>query len=146
MIRQGFSIGSRDWWIMAYYDVVINDIDLVAGDLIASGADRKTVDEFTEVLSGVDCGFTFTNTKEHVTVICVGKASSYEELFSTITHEIKHATEHIGGYYGVDPNSEESAYLQGEIAKKMYKAVVMSICPRCGKRINKTEIKWMQVT
>ena len=120
---------------MAYYNIGINDVDSVAGDLIASGADRKTVEEFTEVLSGVDCGFTFTNTREHVTVICIGRASSYEELFSTITHEIKHATEHIGGYYGVDPNSEESAYLQGEIAKNMYKAVAMCICPKCGENI-----------
>lgn len=119
---------------MAYYDIGINDIDSVAGDLIASGANSETADEFKEVLSGVDCGFTFTNTREHVTVICIGHASSYEEMFTTITHEIKHATEHIGSYYGVDPYSEESAYLQGEISKNMYKAVAMCICPKCGEK------------
>lgn len=132
MIRQGFSIGSRGWWVMVYYDVGLSDLNDVAGDLFASGADNDTIEEFKKVLSGVDCGFTFTNTKEHVTVICIGRASSFDELFSTITHEIKHATEHIGSYYGVDTYSEESAYLQGEISKNMYKAVSMLICPKCG--------------
>ena len=135
MIRQGFSIGNRDWWVMAYYDIGLNELRFVADDLSAAGASESTTDEFVSVLSGIDCGFTFTNMEQHVTVICIGRASSYDEMFSTITHEIKHATEHMGGYYGVDHNSEESAYLQGEIAKHMYKAVAMSICPKCGENI-----------
>lgn len=133
MIRQGFSIGDRDWWVMVYYDIKPKDLEAVADDLTASGADAETTAEFVSVMANENCGFTFTNTAAHATVICIGHASSYEEMFTTITHEIKHATEHIGSYYGVDPYSEESAYLQGEISKNMYKAVAMCICPKCGR-------------
>lgn len=33
--------------------------------------------------------------------------------------------------YGVDPKSETAAYLQGEIAKKMFPAVAIAVCPKC---------------
>ena len=37
----------------------------------------------------------------------------------------------ISGYYGIDPKSEDAAYLQGEIAKKLFPAVAIAVCPKC---------------
>ena len=37
----------------------------------------------------------------------------------------------IGGFYGVDPKSEEAAYLQGEMSRKMFPAVALAVCPKC---------------
>lgn len=39
-------------------------------------------------------------------------------------------TEHISDAYDVDSKSETSAYLQGEISRKMYEAVALTICPK----------------
>ena len=59
------------------------------------------------------------------------ETTSAEEMFDTITHELKHVVEHISGYYGVDPKSETAAYLQGEIARNLFPAVAMAVCPTC---------------
>jgi hypothetical protein len=46
-------------------------------------------------------------------------------------HELKHCVEHISDYYGVNPKSETAAYLQGEIARNLFPAVAMAVCPKC---------------
>lgn len=58
-------------------------------------------------------------------------ATDYDELFNTINHEISHATDHLCEVYGYPTHGEKSAYVNGEISKKMYKAVALSICPKC---------------
>lgn len=58
-------------------------------------------------------------------------ADTPEELFDTIIHEIRHATDHIGEYYGLKGRGEDSAYLQGEISKRLFPAVAMAVCPKC---------------
>ena len=55
------------------------------------------------------------------------------EMFDTIMHELKHCVEHISDYHGVSPKSEEAAYLQGEIARNLFPAVAMAVCPKCHK-------------
>ena len=65
---------------------------------------------------------TFTNYADHLSLAFIGRATSAEEMYDTIQHELKHLTEHIGGYYGLDPLGETSAYLQGEIGRSMYPA------------------------
>lgn len=132
MIRQGFYIGERDWWIMVYYNIATGrDIGDIADVLVASGAQHNVVNEACDTLSQRNTGFTFSNLREHSTVICISHATSFDEMFSTINHEIKHCVEHISSYYGVEPTSERAAYLQGEISRQMYKAVALAICPRC---------------
>lgn len=80
------------------------------------------------VLSQKDKGYTYTNYDRHITIMAVGKASSPEQLFDSIEHEVKHVTEHIGEYYGVNPKSEESAYLQGEIGRLLFTATSLVLC------------------
>lgn len=55
----------------------------------------------------------------------------YEEYQMMRDNGMKHAVEHISSYYGVDPKSETAAYLQGEIARNLFPAVAMAVCPRC---------------
>lgn len=132
MIRQGFHIGDRAWWIMAYYDISTgNDFDEVEEALIAAGQEPAYAQEVVDGLMRVNTGYTFTKFGEHLTIVCASHATSYEELYDTVQHELKHIVEHISSYYHLDPKSEEAAYLQGEIAKNMYKAVSLMVCPKC---------------
>jgi hypothetical protein len=59
------------------------------------------------------------------------EADSVDELFDTIVHEVRHATDHIGEYCGLKARGEDSAYLQGEISKKLFPAVAIAVCPKC---------------
>ena len=75
--------------------------------------------------------YTFSNFDERLTLIFISRATSPEQMYDTIQHELKHATEHIGEFFGVEPQSEESAYLQGELARNMFAAASIAVCPVC---------------
>lgn len=68
---------------------------------------------------------------DHLSLAFISKATSAEEMYDTIQHELKHLTEHIGEYYGLDPKGEKSAYLQGELGRQMFPAAAIVICPNC---------------
>ena len=48
-------------------------------------------------------------------------------------HERGISMDYISSFYGVHPKSETAAYLQGEIARNMFPAIAMAVCPRCHK-------------
>lgn len=132
MITTGFSIGDRDWWLMAYLDVSSSrDIDKVYGALLASGCDDERAQDACMVLSQKNSGYTFTNYDEHSTIVVVSRATSAEQAFDSIVHELKHVSEHISEFYDLDPKEELAAYLQGEVGRKLFPAAAMVLCPRC---------------
>ena len=131
MIEQGFHIGSRDWWVMVYYDVrTSEDMRKVEGALMASGCPSNSIAEAIDNLKGWNRGYTFTNLKTKTSIMVIGKATIPEQMFDSIVHEMKHLAEHIGEYYNVDPKGELSAYLQGEVGRKMWPAAAMVLCSR----------------
>lgn len=132
MIEQGFAIGSRKWWVMVYYDVrTDDDLRKVEGSLMAIGCPADMLMNGINNLRGWNSGYTFTNFASRTTVMAIGKATSAEQMFDSIVHEMKHLSEHIGEYYGVNPKDDLSAYLQGEVGRKMWPAAAMVLCPHC---------------
>ena len=128
MIEQGFHIGNRDWWVMIYYDAqTTDDFRKIEGTLMASGCSDRSIAEAISNLKGWNRGYTFTNFNVRTSIIVMGKATSPEQMFDSIVHEMKHLAEHIGEYYGVDPKSELSAYLQGEVGRKMWPAAAIAL-------------------
>ncbi len=131
MIKHGFHIGKRDWYVMVYYDVYPEQLDEIGDALLASGASREMVDEALYVLRDKDTGYTFTNYHDHFSVIVISHTTSAEQALDTIIHEIKHLVEHISSYYSVNPKDELAAYLQGEVGRNMFPALAMLVCPNC---------------
>ena len=129
MIKQGFYIGDRDWWVMVYYGVGENDLGEVYGTLIAAGCEDWRAQRACMNLSRKNTGYTFTNFIDHATFVFVSRTTSAEQMFDSIEHELKHIVEHISEYYGLDPKEELPAYLQGEVGRLMFPAVVMAVCP-----------------
>ena len=129
MIQQGFSVGERDWYVMCAYDIrTKRDLMETRRTLLAAGCDESSAGEAVSVLSGWNKGYTFTNFRDHLTIVCVSKATSAEQLYDTVQHELKHVTEHLSEHYGVDQRGETAAYLQGELARKMFPAVSLLVC------------------
>lgn len=132
MIKQGFHIGNRDWWLMCYYDIATeHDLSEVREALQSSGLKEKKVREALRVLSNYNTGLTFTKFADAFTLVFISKASSAEQMYDTIQHETRHAANHIAEYYGLPLDGEEAAYLQGEIARQMFPAAAMVVCPKC---------------
>lgn len=127
MIAQGFDLGDKDWYVEAYYNVYTDeDIVKIQDILSIFGCDQDIYD----LMSRPNTGYTFTNFKKKSTIILVSHTQSPEQMYDTIQHELKHVVEHISEYYDVNPKSETAAYLQGEIARQMFPAAAMAVCPR----------------
>ncbi len=132
MIKQGFAIGNFKWYVMCFYNIATEEnLREVNEALRAQGVDINQREKATEILKKPNTGYTHTDMANHSTIICVAQFSEYPELFSTIAHEIRHATNHIAEYYNVPLDSEDAAYLEGEIARNVYKAIALIICPKC---------------
>lgn len=131
MIKQGFYIGDRDWYVMVYYNINTDeDLDEITEALIASGQKAAYAQRVVNELMWPNTGYTLTKFGDHFTLICISQATSLDELYNTISHEVRHAADHIGSYYHISARGEESAYLQGEISRNMYEAVALLICPK----------------
>lgn len=140
MIRQGFFVGDHKWYVMCAYDIATaHDLEDVERTLLAAHCHELTVTNALDTLAKPNTGFTFTTDEERLTLIFVSRATSAEQMYDSIQHELKHAVEHISKYYRVRSQSEEAAYLQGEIARQMYPAAAMLVCPKCNNRLYK---KW----
>ena len=76
-------------------------------------------------------GFCFSNPLERKTVVGVGKTDTGPEFLNTTVHEVAHIAQHIAEEDGVDPFSEEFAYLIGNIMHDISDIVCEMSCPRC---------------
>lgn len=71
--------------------------------LLASGCDERRADKACRELRRKNTGYTFTDFDSHATVMLVSRTTSAEQMFDSIVHELKHLTEHVSEYYGLDP-------------------------------------------
>lgn len=131
MVQTGFWIGNRDWWVMATLGVDDGDLRDVYEGLRSVGLSERKVREVCDALSEPNNGYTYTDYDGKYTLIYASRATSAEQMFDTIEHELNHAVEHISSYYGVDPKSEEASYLAGELGRLIWPAAAWVLCPRC---------------
>lgn len=132
MIKQGFEIGDNAWYCTVWYDLRTEaELNEAYMALLEAGCPDYRAREACMVLSQWNNGYTFTDYANGHTLMFIGKATSAEEAYDTVAHERKHAVEHISNAYGVDPKSEEAAYLQGEVGRQMLPAVALLVCPMC---------------
>lgn len=136
MVQTGFYLGRNDWWIMASIGIDgREDLREVYEALLSIGAPDNKAQEVCMRLSQPNAGYTYTDYDGHYTLMFISKATSYAQMYDTLTHEQKHVVEHISNYYGVDPKSEEAAYLAGEIGRLLFPAAAYVLCPRCSRMI-----------
>lgn len=122
MIPQHLCLKKYGWCVDIYYDVKPADTDRILDLLWDLGCPQRDMYKAEDLLSsGVpNEGLTYSNKREHRTLIVVGHATSIGEWLSTISHEVNHLADHISQYYGIPYASEENAYLVGDIAKAIY--------------------------
>lgn len=132
MIRQDFTL-KNGWRVRLYCIVTAVDVGMILRDLKRIGCDEKTAKEIKRNIATdkENFGFTYSNTEINETVMVIGIATSANEFFNTLVHEIGHLTRHISKCEGIDPYGEEEQYLQGEIAMEIYPIVSEFLCDDC---------------
>lgn len=128
MKTEFYNIGNDDWGILMVYDYDYRDFDRIWYMLMSLGMPNDKAEKALMVLSRLDTGMTYSVFHETMSVIFISQASSPEEWFDSVLHELKHTVEHISEFYEVDPKSEPAAYLQGEIGRQMFPMIMRKVC------------------
>lgn len=140
MLRQKIHLREWDWTVYAYYSVAGHYYtDEIMDRLVSLGCrDRNLQRAYTNLSSGtVDTGLTYSNLLKRETVMVVGYASSGEELFNSLLHEMRHVEEHIAKASHIEPYGEPVAYLTGELGRQMYSCIGHYLCDCCRNHIQK---------
>lgn len=138
MIRQDFYIPEYGWHVRVYYAVTTYWAQRIAGDMWEIGCWGKSLAKAENSLEqgNLNTGITYSNYADGETVMVISKTSSPEEFLNSWEHEKKHLARHIEQALGIDPYSEEAAYLEGKIAQKMFPVAKTFICEHCRKHLN----------
>ncbi len=119
---------------MATFDISgREDLREVYESLLSIGIPDHKAQSICMTLSRPNTGYTITDYEGKYTLVFASWATNPSQMYDTIQHETKHVVEHISNYYDVNPKSEESAYLQGEVSRLMYPASAFVFCRRRGR-------------
>ena len=133
MIRQEIYIPKYDWRVRIYYAVTTYWAVRILSDMERIGCRSvELAKAWRNLRSGdLNTGLTYSNFQTGETVMVISLTSSPEEFLNSWEHEKKHLARHIEQAYGIDPFGEEAAYLEGEIAQRMFPVAKRFICEHC---------------
>lgn len=113
----------KKWAFVFAYDIKWKDLGEVGEWLEALGSDEEEIDEAQELLTKWNKGFTKSNSGLRMSVMCIGKSTDEAQWWDTVNHEIDHLQSTILRYYDVGQGSEDAAWLQGYIMRKIIQAL-----------------------
>lgn len=111
------------WGVLFIYNYDMLDMDEMVGILDSFGVSEKEIRKAIPILFSTNTGMTVSRLDVTMSVIFVSEASSVEQFFDTIAHEIDHVQDAIDTYYGVWQGGEDSAWLQGYIMRGIAEAL-----------------------
>lgn len=123
----------RHWQIAFNFSFNQHDLGVLTDALIWADAPESIINTVTEnVRAGRrNEGFCFSNPSLRRSVIGVGVTDTGPEFLDTTVHEIVHIAQHISENDGIDPLSEDFAYLAGDISHEISDIVCEMSCPYC---------------
>lgn len=121
MIRQDLHIDRYDWDVCIFYDATPRYSSVIMRELWRCGIAPEKFYKAAGLLEEgrSDTGLTYTNFRDRMTVIVIGRVSGWGEAINTVSHEADHLCDHISGYYGIPLGSEENAYMHGDILQQI---------------------------
>lgn len=119
----------RDKWDLLFcYALRRMDEYEIRAMLMSLGMRGAKIDEATDVLLfEKNTGFCISNERLRMSVIFIGEATSEEQFWDTVVHELGHCANHICEYYGVPLNGEDYSWTLGYLMRM----VVSKVAPPC---------------
>lgn len=123
MVTKYLEVGDNDWGILVNYDFDERDHDDISAALQSFGMNLRNINKALRILSHFNTGMAVSNDGLRMTTIYIGNATSPSQFWSTLNHELYHATTAIIDYYGEPYNQEPAAYLHGELMRLAVEAI-----------------------
>lgn len=129
MELQEFTIPKYKWEVCAYYYTDSYDIETIIDKMKSLGARKVYLEDARENMEQdkLNTGICYSSPSKQ-SIIVIAKTSSPDEFMSSLAHEQKHLCSHIEQFYHIDSNSEEAAYLAGDVAKIMFPIAKKYMC------------------
>lgn len=131
MRRAEINLGQYRWRVLAFFESKPDDKDDILDALYEIGATDKVMEDAEDLLSDADrynFGLTYSNKRDHVTVMVIGRHTSKSQFLDSIFHETRHLVDHISAAYGYHPGGETVAYITGSIAARLTAYVQRYVC------------------
>ena len=108
------------WGIVFVYDYdVYEEYDELASVIESFKVSPRQTRRSLEILAAPNTGMTVTFPEIRMSLVMISRATSKDQLFNTIAHEMYHATCGIIRYYGREMCSEDAAYTMGELMRQV---------------------------
>lgn len=133
LLGQEFKLKDWNWKVRVFYVVDTIPIDFIIDELYGIGCTEDDIDSAVNVLNtGEDNrGITFSNDEDRESIIVIGETSCPAQFAHSYDHEKLHLAMHIARTDGIDPFSEELAYLAGDIGFEMFQVAKRFLCEHC---------------
>lgn len=121
MIRQDVHFNMMDWDVTLFYNAKPYDASEIMRCLWNNGISPEKYWEAQMLLrSGRrNEGLTCTKPRYHSSIVVIGHVSDIWEWIDTVEHEGRHLAQGICNHYGIDPNSEEAAYMEATCSSRL---------------------------
>lgn len=131
MELQEFTIPKYKWNVAVYYYTNSYDIETIISKMKEMGAKRVYLEDARENMEQdrLNTGICYSSPSKH-SIVVIAKTSSPDEFMNSLAHEQKHLCSHIEQFYHIDSNSEEAAYLAGDVAKLMFPIAKKYMCAK----------------
>ena len=126
----------HDWLVRVYVAVDTYYVEDIVEMLQTIGCSRKDCARAKGNLTSgyLDTGLCYSNYKDRISVLVIGKTSSSGQFLNSLTHEVTHLATHIAGASGIDLLSEDLCYMAGDIAMMMYDRCHDLLCCKCRRK------------
>lgn len=117
MVKKYIEVGSENWCVLICYKYNIFDFDDIWAICRSFNLSEEKTNEALRVLREPNTGMTISNADIRMSVVFVGDATSNDEWWSTLSHELWHVATSILDFYDEPYDDEPAAYLYGELMR-----------------------------
>ncbi|RHV92559.1 hypothetical protein DXA95_12195 [Odoribacter sp. OF09-27XD] len=130
MIVKDLYIKKYDWNLRIYYAVTCYYTDEIMQGLFEIHCPERTMRKAYKNMSAcrLNTGLTYSNPRLRETIMVIGMWSHPSEFDNSLSHELRHFTDHVANTYRLESGGEEVAYLTGDIRKKLFPINSMFLC------------------
>ena len=111
------------WAFIFAYNIGEENFDEIGEWITALCAKPREIKRTKKLLRQLNKGFTFSSSGLRMSVMVIGGATSLEQWWDTVSHEVDHLQDTVMEYYDVVPGTEDAAWLQGYIMRLIVKAL-----------------------
>ena len=114
----------NEWGVVVVFDFdVEEEYDVMFEQIKSFGMNQRDIEKALAILSNYNTGMCVSNKTLKMSAIYISKATSPEQFWDSVAHELAHCVVAIIDSYDVPYYSEDAAYLSGFLMRQLVSKV-----------------------